>query len=86
MSSIMYKTRTSQGWKAIVDPTVPEWAKQSTKPTYTASEVGALTSEDLTEQTFEIPDLQVETITVKGVSLEDTVKNCAEQVILGGEW
>lgn len=24
------------------DPTVPEWAKQSTKPTYTASEVGAL--------------------------------------------
>lgn len=86
MSSIMYKTRTSQDWKAIVDPTVPEWAKQSTKPTYTASEIGALTSEDLTEQTFEIPDLQVETITVKGVSLEDTVKNCAEQVILGGEW
>ena len=26
------------------DPTVPEWAKQSTKPTYTASEVGALDS------------------------------------------
>lgn len=24
------------------DPTVPNWAKQSTKPTYTASEVGAL--------------------------------------------
>jgi hypothetical protein len=24
------------------DPTVPSWAKQSTKPTYTASEVGAL--------------------------------------------
>ena len=24
------------------DPTVPQWAKQSTKPTYTASEVGAL--------------------------------------------
>ena len=23
------------------DPTVPAWAKQSTKPTYTASEVGA---------------------------------------------
>lgn len=23
------------------DPTVPSWAKQSTKPTYTASEVGA---------------------------------------------
>jgi hypothetical protein len=26
------------------DPTVPQWAKQSTKPTYTASEVGALPS------------------------------------------
>ena len=26
------------------DPTVPSWAKQSTKPTYTASEVGALPS------------------------------------------
>ena len=25
----------------IVDSTVPSWAKQSTKPTYTASEVGA---------------------------------------------
>ena len=24
------------------DPTVPAWAKQSTKPTYTAAEVGAL--------------------------------------------
>lgn len=26
------------------DPTVPDWAKQSTKPTYTAAEVGALPS------------------------------------------
>lgn len=26
------------------DPTVPSWAKQSSKPTYTASEVGALSS------------------------------------------
>ena len=26
------------------DPTVPEWAKQATKPSYTASEVGALPS------------------------------------------
>ena len=25
------------------DPTVPDWAKQSTKPTYTADEVGAAT-------------------------------------------
>ena len=39
------------------DPTVPEWAKKATKPTYTAEEVGALpdttvvptTLEDLTD-------------------------------------
>ena len=29
------------------DPTVPEWAKQENKPTYTASEVGALSAEAL---------------------------------------
>ena len=29
------------------DPTVPEWAKQATKPTYTASEVGAASISDL---------------------------------------
>lgn len=26
------------------DPTVPSWAKASTKPTYTASEVGAISA------------------------------------------
>lgn len=30
------------------DPTVPSWAKASNKPTYTASEVGAATPEDVT--------------------------------------
>lgn len=29
------------------DPTVPSWAKQSTKPTYTASEVGAVATSDI---------------------------------------
>lgn len=29
------------------DPTVPAWAKQSTKPTYTAAEVGALSTSDV---------------------------------------
>ena len=29
------------------DPTVPGWAKSDTKPTYTASEVGAATSDDI---------------------------------------
>ena len=30
-----------------LDPTVPSWAKQSTKPTYTAAEVGATTTSDV---------------------------------------
>ena len=29
------------------DPTVPSWAKQNTKPTYTASEVGAVTENEV---------------------------------------
>lgn len=29
------------------DPTVPEWAKAKTKPTYTADEVGAISQDDL---------------------------------------
>ena len=32
------------GIEAETDPTVPEWAKQANKPTYTADEVGALPS------------------------------------------
>ena len=37
------------------DPTVPAWAKESTKPTYTAAEVGAL------PDTTEIPDEKLKT-------------------------
>ena len=35
------------------DPTVPAWAKQPQKPAYTASEVGAISQEDLQEATNE---------------------------------
>lgn len=35
------------------DPTVPAWAKQPTKPTYTAAEVGAISQDDLQEATNE---------------------------------
>ena len=41
------------------DPTVPSWAKQPSKPTYTASEVGALPS------TTVIPTVNNSTITIK---------------------
>lgn len=33
------------------DPTVPEWAKAETKPTYTSSEVGAISQDDLQSAT-----------------------------------
>lgn len=39
-----------QGLKET-DPTVPEWAKQATKPTYTAAEVGAISQSDLQDAT-----------------------------------
>lgn len=35
------------------DPTVPAWAKQPTKPTYNAAEVGAISKEDLQKATNE---------------------------------
>lgn len=35
------------------DPTVPDWAKQETKPTYTAEEVGATSSDSFSEITPE---------------------------------
>jgi hypothetical protein len=36
------------GVRNEVDPTVPEWAKQPKKPTYTAQEVGAVSQQELT--------------------------------------
>lgn len=35
------------------DPTVPEWAKQPQKPTYTANEIGAVSQDDLQAATNE---------------------------------
>lgn len=48
-----------QGY-AETDPTVPEWAKAETKPSYTASEVGAL------PDTTVIPTVPVTTKLIKG--------------------
>lgn len=49
------------------DPTVPEWAKQPTKPTYTAAEVGALPDSTV------IPDIsgKVDKVEGKGLSTND---------------
>ena len=46
------------------DPTVPSWAKASTKPTYTASEVGALSTSVTT-----LPNPKALTITNYGTTL-----------------
>lgn len=35
------------GPESEVDPTVPSWAKQPTKPTYNAEEVGAVDEDDV---------------------------------------
>lgn len=37
---------TGDGITTESDPTVPEWAKQATKPSYTAKEVGAIAVND----------------------------------------
>lgn len=41
-----------------LDPTVPEWAKKSVKPTYTAAEVGAAAVEDLATANSRIDSLE----------------------------
>ena len=62
------------------DPTVPDWAKSSTKPTYTAEEVGAYTKGQIDETTsaltsritalenVEIPEPKIDNIGVKTAS------------------
>lgn len=71
------------------DPTVPQWAKASTKPSYTATEVGALPSDthipsttaELTNDAGfitieEVPEVPVQDVQVNGASvLQDGVAN-----------
>lgn len=40
------------------DPTVPSWAKQPNKPTYTAAEVGAASQEELTQLGLELSEIK----------------------------
>lgn len=59
------------------DPTVPEWAKQPTKPTYTAEEVGALSEhQDISGKAD-----KVDTYTKEET---ETAINNAIGVVLGG--
>ena len=58
------------------DPTIPAWAKQETKPAYTAAEVGAVTPEELAKaKLLVVPILPCETggPYVTAVSYEDII-------------
>lgn len=72
---------TVSGWGYIktyteTDPTVPSWAKASTKPSYTASEVGALpdTTSIPTESTVAGWGFTKNAGTVTGVKVNGTTK------------
>lgn len=60
---------------AETDPTVSQWAKQPTKPAYTAAEVGAPTVQEMQDALAEI-DVPVQDVQVNGISvLNDGVAN-----------
>lgn len=61
------------------DPTVPDWAKNPTKPTYTASEVGALP--DTTKIPSKTSDLQND----RGFLTEPQVNNLIDAKLTGVE-
>lgn len=66
------------------DPTVPSWAKQPTKPTYTASEVGALPS-----NTTYVSSVNGESGAITGIATETFVTNTIEEAIgkaIGGAY
>lgn len=62
------------------DPTVPSWAKQSTKPTYTASEVGALP-----DTTTYVSSFNGSTGAVTYTAPVTSVNSEVGDVVLGGE-
>ncbi|MBO7260145.1 MAG: hypothetical protein J6U97_01475, partial [Bacteroidaceae bacterium] len=66
------------------DPTVPSWAKQPTKPTYTADEVGAL------PKTTKIPsktsDLTNDSEYITEPKLTDAVSDALTQAKASGEF
>ena len=63
------------------DPTVPDWAKAATKPTYTAAEVGALPS------TTTIPNVgsgtDYTTYRARSIALKTTAETPANGCLLG---
>lgn len=70
------------------DPTVPAWAKASTKPTYTKSEIGLGNVENKSSATIRGELTKANVTAALGYTpptLEE-IKAYVEQLILGGEW
>jgi hypothetical protein len=56
------------------DPTVPEWAKQPKKPTYTAIEVGALSADTVIPPPYELPPATADSLGgVKAIPATDAM-------------
>ena len=55
-SNIKNVSSVSGGIAEEIDPTVPSWAKQPNKPTYTASEVGAYSKSEVDNKVSEITE------------------------------
>ena len=74
-----WQTQQSGTGSEETDPTVPNWAKQPNKPTYTASEVGALP--DTTKIPSKTSDLQND----RGFLTEHQVNNLIDAKLTGVE-
>lgn len=67
-----------------IDPTVPAWAKNATKPTYTANEVGALPS-----NTVFVSSINGESGAVTGIATNESVASAIQAAIgdaIGGAY
>lgn len=66
------------------DPTVPSWAKQSNKPTYTADEVGALS-----KNTTYVTSINGESGAITGIATNESVATAIQEAIgnaIGGAY
>ena len=66
---------TGGGIAEETDPTVPEWAKQPTKPSYTADEVGAPSKKEFEKLSEEVNDLKQNGVGGVSTSYDETTGN-----------
>ena len=57
------------------DPTVPEWAKQPNKPTYTPDEIGTLSATAITEKITQTVDEETQIIKADIEGIQEDIKN-----------